>query len=167
MKKKLMLVSVLILSLVFSSYGATRTTRTSTSRTRQLTVAQYKEEVLEILTEIKRLEAMTSSVSPGDIASTLEIYEEIIPKLTPLYERLGSLNAPASLSRAQAKLKDGADASLGLFKLSLEMFEILSNPPSDTSIQTRKMQELQKQTNEFRSKELDMGDAIEEIMDAN
>ena len=173
MKKKLMLIGMLVLSMLLGSgggkiYASNSTAAVSTeSQSDQLTVAQYKEEVRKIISEIGEFEVIVSNMNPADLTTSIEIYKEIVPKLTPLYEKLGSLNAPASLSGAQSKLKEGADASLELIKLTSEMFEFISGPPSDISLLTNKMLEIQEQMNLLQTKALGMDEALVEIMFAN
>jgi|GEM_PF-2383546 len=174
MKKKLMLVGALVLSLVLISCGKKDSSDTPTStptsntgsQSSQLTVAQYKEEVQKIFGEIEEASLPMSSINMADPTGAMNAAKEVIEKTTPLYERLGSLNAPASLSEAQVKLKDGADASLELIKLSSEMFEFTSNPPSDMSVLTSKMQEIQEKMNELQTKAIGMTEAMSEIMTA-
>ena len=175
MKKKLMLVGMLVLSMLLVSGGGkiycSDTPATSSANTESqsalLTVDQYKEEIQKIISEIGEFEVIVSNINPADLTAAIETYKEIIPKLTPLYEKLGSLNAPASLSGAQSKLKEGADASLELIKLTSEMFEFISGSPSDISLLTNKMLEIQEQMNLLQTKALGMDEALVEIMFAN
>ena len=162
MKKKLMLVGVLILSLIIVSCSGKK----DGGNTPQLTVAQYKEEVEKIYDEIQEASLPLESINMADTISAVATAKEVIDKSTPLYEKLGALNAPKSLSDAHTKLKEGAEAALESSKVFLELLEFNSNPPADVSVLTNKMQEFHEQIADLRIKALGMEEAMAEIMAA-
>lgn len=173
MKKKLMLLSALVLSLFLVSCGgkkddAKKTDAPKTEAAKQLSVAEYKTEVEKIFKEIQDASAPMQTINPGDPTAAMKAAKEVITKVTPLYENLSTLQAPDSLKNAQSKLKDGADASLELLKVSSEMFEFASNPSAAGNADImKKMQELQGKMSDLQSKAVGMNEAITEINAAN
>lgn len=172
MKKKLMLLSALVLSLFLVSCGGKKDDAKKpdapAAATKQLSVAEYKTEIEKIFKEIQDASAPMQAVNPGDPTAAMKTAKEVITKVTPLYEKLSSLTAPDSLKNAQSKLKDGADASLELLKVSSEMFEFASNPSAAGSADVmKKMQDLQGKMTDLQSKAVGMNEAIAEINAAN
>jgi len=177
MKKKLMLIGALVLSFALVSCGgkkeeapkaaAKTEAAAKTAEAKEMTVAEYKEEVQKITKEIEEVGKPMQSVNPGDPTAAMKTAKEVIAKIAPLYEKLGSLKAPASLAGAQSKLKDGADASLELIKASSEMFEFASNPSAAGQADVmKKMQEIQGKMADLQSKAQGMSEAMTEIMNA-
>ncbi|MGF6906887.1 hypothetical protein [Fusobacterium sp. PH5-44] len=172
MKKKLMLLSALVLSLLLVSCGGKKDdapkTNAPAAATKQLSVSEYKTEVAKISKEIQDASASMQTINPGDPTAAMKVAKEVITKVTPLYEKLSALKAPDSLKNAQAKLKDGADASLELLKISSEMFEFASNPTAAGNADVvKKMQDLQAKMSDLQSKAVGMNEAMVEINAAN
>lgn len=131
----------------------------------QMSEEDYKAKVEEIYTSITTIsQEEMSAVDPSDMDSTVTAMTSMIEKVRPLYAELGELQAPDSFKSSQEKIKSGTDASVALLDLSMEMFEMQSNPP-DAETAAAKIKELTDKTAEFQTKAQDLTTGLSEVLE--
>lgn len=175
MKKIFLFLFMILLTIISASCGKTeekptvQTKNSSVVRTADSNVTErmktsqdltaYQAEIHQTFVEIQKISHTIALVDKSDPKKTIIIYQEAIRKLIPLYEQLGSLQAPEFLSEQQKKIQEGVEASLELLHLSHVIFESGGKPEPSGEVDL-KIQELQKKEILFRQKMDDMNAAL-------
>lgn len=108
----------------------------------ELTEDGYVEKVNSIMAEVqKQSTELMAGIDVTDTDSVATATKDLIGTVKPMYEELANLQAPAKYADAQAKMKSGADASVQLLQLSLDVLESQGDPDKVAELQ-EKMAEL-------------------------
>ncbi|MDR1835497.1 MAG: hypothetical protein LBQ96_06810 [Fusobacteriaceae bacterium] len=127
----------------------------------------YRKEINRLALDIQTTSRAISLVDRNDLPKVIATYREVIEKLTPLYEKLGSLTPPANLAEEQKIIKEGVDASLEIMNLSREIFEAAGDPDhADPAEVTKKVDALKQKGPSLRDKATAMNEALLRIQKA-
>ncbi len=131
-----------------------------------LTEEEYKAKITEIGNKVGELtEDVTAAQSQAteDPQGALTSLTETVNQMRPLYDELANLAAPENFADAQAKIKEGAEASVEILDLTLEMMELASNPDTIEEAQT-KMTELTEKMTSYSDQASKLTEGLTEVL---
>lgn len=136
----------------------------SASVTAELSEEEYVTKVKDFYEDVTKIstEAM-SGVDATDPKATIDATKGMIEQVTPLYEELGALNAPAAYKDQQAKIKAGCDASVETLQLSMEMLEMSTSGDTSSADAQAKLTELTEKMQGLTAVLTDFQTALTEI----
>lgn len=164
MKKKFMIACALVLSLVLVSDNTFSSLKPAVTANENLHVTEYKNEIEKILMEIGEAAILLQKRDMGDLDNAIKITREVSRKITPLYKKLSNLNAPDSLKKSHAKIKEGSEAGIEILEVSLEFFELKFNPNVTYSgDRAKKIQEIENEIVILNKKSLKLQEGLIEV----
>lgn len=123
----------------------------------------YKAKVEEIYNGITATSTeLMAAVDQTDVEATMEAMTTLVTTVKPMYEELAGLVAPETYAEAQAQIKSGADASVELLNLTLEMLA-LGDGASDADAEA-KVAELQEKMTSFTTSAQDLTTGITTVL---
>ena len=131
-----------------------------------LTEEEYKAKITEIGNKVGELtQDVTAAQSQAteDPQGALASLTETVNQMRPLYEELANLPAPEVFAEAQAKIKEGSEASIEILDLTLEMMELASNPDTMEEAQ-EKMTELTEKMNSYSDQASKLTEGLTEVL---
>ena len=131
-----------------------------------LTEEEYKAKITEIGNKVGELtEDVTAAQSQAteEPQGALTSLTETVNQMRPLYDELANLAAPENFADAQAKIKEGAEASVEILDLTLEMMELASNPDTIEEAQT-KMTELTEKMTSYSDQASKLTEGLTEVL---
>ncbi len=131
-----------------------------------LTEEEYKAKITEIGNKVGELtQDVTAAQSQAteDPQGALASLTETVNQMRPLYEELANLPAPEAFAEAQAKIKEGSEASIEILDLTLEMMELASDPDTMEEAQ-EKMTELTEKMNSYSDQASKLTEGLTEVL---
>lgn len=131
-----------------------------------LTEEEYKSKITEIGNKVS---ALTNDVTAAQSQATedpqgaLTSLTETVNQMRPLYDELANLAPPEKFTDAQAKIKEGAVASVEILDLTLEMMELASNPDTMEEAQ-EKMTELTEKMSSYSDQASKLTEGLTEVL---
>lgn len=89
-----------------------------------MTEEDYKAKVLELFTNVTAVAPELAAVDQTDAEAVIAATKKVAEVTKASYGEMALLNAPDSLATAHADIKEGAEASVRLMDISLEMIEL-------------------------------------------
>ena len=131
-----------------------------------LTEEEYKAKITEIGNKVSELtQDVTAAQSQAteDPQGALASLTETVNQMRPLYDELANLPAPEKFAEAQAKIKEGSEASIEILDLTLEMMELASNPDTMEEAQ-EKMTELTEKMTSYSDQASKLTEGLTEVL---
>ena len=113
----------------------------------------------ELTQDVTAAQSQATEDPQGALASLTET----VNQMRPLYEELANLPAPEAFAEAQAKIKEGSEASIEILDLTLEMMELASNPDTMEEAQ-EKMTELTEKMNSYSDQASKLTEGLTEVL---
>ena len=127
-------------------------------------IAMYLRDLLGIkVGELTQDVTAAQSQATEDPQGALASLTETVNQMRPLYEELANLPAPEAFAEAQAKIKEGSEASIEILDLTLEMMELASNPDTMEEAQ-EKMTELTEKMNSYSDQASKLTEGLTEVL---
>lgn len=126
----------------------------------------YKAKILEIGSKVSELTPSVSAAqqkASSDPEGALKDLIAIVAKMKPLYQELADLKAPSKYAAAQAKIKEGSQASVDMLDLTVEMMELALDPNRRAEAQ-QKMNELNDKLVQYQSDAQKLSEGLTEVM---
>ena len=133
-----------------------------------LSEEEYKAKITEIGNKVGELTndvTAAQSQASEDPQGALASLTETVNQMRPLYEELANLAAPEAFADAQAKIREGSEASVEILDLTLEMMELASNPDTAEEAQA-KMEELTEKMTSYSDQASKLTEGLTEVLGA-
>lgn len=126
----------------------------------------YKNKILEIGNKVAELSPSVSAAqqkAASDPEGALKDLIAIVAKMKPLYQELANLKAPAKYAAAQAKIREGSQASVDMLDLTVEMMELALDPSKRAEAQ-QKLNELNGKMTQYQADAQKLSEGLTEVM---
>lgn len=126
----------------------------------------YKAKILEIGNQVAELSPSVSAAqkkASSDPEGALKDLIAIVAKMKPLYQELADLKAPAKYAAAQAKIKEGSQASVDMLDLTVEMMELALDPNKHAEAK-QKLDELTGKLSQYQADAEKLSEGLSEVM---
>ncbi len=134
---------------------------------KEMTEEEYKAKVQELYDSIQtESTSAMEGVDQTDMTALVEATKSMVEKVKPFYEELAGLEAPETYAESQAKIKEGADASVEMLSISLELMEMATDSSTSDADKQTKAAELQEKATDLATKAQSMADGLAEVIDA-
>lgn len=133
-----------------------------------LSEEDYKAKITEIGTKVGELtEDVTAAQTKAktDPQGALKDLTDTVNEMKPLYQELADLKAPEKFADAQAKIKNGSDASVEVLDMTLEMMELAADPAKAAEA-ADKVKELTEKMTEYSGKVTELQEGLTEVLGA-
>ena len=162
------LMSVMVLTACAGSDPQKSSADNPNTASQALSKDEYVEKVKSLSMSISEVtEKYSADMQSTDQNTMAEATKKLIGEIKPIYEELGSLNAPSEFSSQQEKIKSGCAASVETLDLSLELIQLgLGETQGSAEDITAKITELNGKIGELSSQAQGLTTALQEVMTA-